>query len=187
MNEIPLSVLLAALVLLVILSGLFSASETGMMALNRYRLRHLAKHGHHGAQRASRLLERPDRLIGLILLGNNFVNILASSIATLMALRIGGEEAIALATGLLTFVVLVGIILSHARLVGEVSGIAPILLLDEIGAHLDEGRRAALFGILRDLDCQHFMTGTEPALFADVADGLFLNVSGGTVETTEQR
>ena len=82
---------------------------------------------------------------------------------------------------------LVGIILSHARLVGEVSGITPILLLDEIGAHLDEGRRAALFGILRDLDCQHFMTGTEPSLFADVADGLFLNVSGGTVETTEQR
>ena len=78
-----------------------------MMALNRYRLRHLARAGHAGARRASRLLERPDRLIGLILLGNNFVNIAASSLATVLALRLLGEAGIALAAGLLTLVILI--------------------------------------------------------------------------------
>ena len=78
-----------------------------MMALNRYRLRHLAGSGHRGARRASRLLERPDRLIGLILLGNNFVNIAASSLATVIALRLLGEAGIALAAGLLTLVILI--------------------------------------------------------------------------------
>lgn len=77
------------------------------MTLNRYRLRHLAEGGSKGAIKAARLLARPDRLIGLILLGNNFVNILASSIATLLALRFGGEAALAVATGLLTLVVLI--------------------------------------------------------------------------------
>ena len=81
MNDVPLGVLVAALIVLVVLSAFFSSSETGMMALNRYRLRHLARHRHRGAARASRLLERPDRLIGVILLGNNLVNILASAIA----------------------------------------------------------------------------------------------------------
>lgn len=77
------------------------------MTLNRYRLRHLARSGHPGAVRAQRLLERPDRLIGLILLGNNFVNILASSVATIIALRLLGEAGIAVATGLLTLVILI--------------------------------------------------------------------------------
>ena len=95
------------LVVLIILSAFFSSSETGMMALNRYRLRHLVKSKHRGAQRASALLEHPDRLIGLILLGNNFVNILASSLATVIALRLLGEAGIALAAGLLTLVILV--------------------------------------------------------------------------------
>ena len=78
-----------------------------MMSLNRYRLRHLAQAKHPGAMRAQRLLDRPDRLIGLILLGNNFVNILASSIATLIALRLLGTSGIAIATGILTFVILI--------------------------------------------------------------------------------
>lgn len=77
------------------------------MTLNRYRLRHLARKGHAGAKRAERLLERPDRLIGLILLGNNFVNILASSLATVIALRLLGEPGIAVAAGLLTLVILI--------------------------------------------------------------------------------
>lgn len=77
------------------------------MTLNRYRLRHLTKAKHKGATRASKLLERPDRLIGLILLGNNFVNILASSLATVIALRYGGEAALAISTGLLTLVILI--------------------------------------------------------------------------------
>jgi DNA replication and repair protein RecF len=77
---------------------------------------------------------------------------------------------------------LVGIILSHARLTGEMSGMRPILLLDEIAAHLDGGRRAALFSILEELNCQVFMTGTEPALFASLKGrAQFLSVDHGTV------
>lgn len=77
------------------------------MALNRYRLKHKAKAGNKGAIRAQKLLEEPDRLLGVILLGNNFVNIFASSIATIIAMRLLGEAGIALAAGLLTLVILV--------------------------------------------------------------------------------
>jgi Mg2+/Co2+ transporter CorB len=107
LSDIPTSMLFGILFLLILLSAFFSGSETALMTLNRYRLKHLAKAGHPGAKRASRLLKRPDRLIGLILLGNNFVNILASSLATIIALRLGGEGAIAIAAGLLTLVILI--------------------------------------------------------------------------------
>jgi Mg2+/Co2+ transporter CorB len=107
LNEIPLSGLFLFLLLLIMLSGFFSGSETALMTLNRYRLRHKAEQGHKGAILARSLLDRPDRLIGLILLGNNFVNILASSLATVIALRIGGEAAIAAAAGILTLVILI--------------------------------------------------------------------------------
>jgi Mg2+/Co2+ transporter CorB len=107
LDDIPLSLLFAALAFLLVLSAFFSGSETALMTLNRYRLRHMAQQGVPAAVRAQRLLERPDRLIGLILLGNNFVNILASSLATLIALRLGGEGAIAIAAGLLTLVMLI--------------------------------------------------------------------------------
>lgn len=107
LNDIPLSTLFAVLFLLIILSAFFSGSETGLISLNRYRLRHLTKNKHPGAMRASGLLERMDRLIGIILLGNNFVNILASSIATLIALRLMGENGIWLSTLLLTIVILI--------------------------------------------------------------------------------
>ncbi|BAZ94845.1 Mg2+ and Co2+ transporter CorB [Thiohalobacter thiocyanaticus] len=106
MADIPLSVLLGVLFFLIILSAFFSGSETGLMTLNRYRLRHLARGGNAGARRAQKLLERPDRLIGLILLGNNFVNILASALATVIALRLLGEAGIMVATALLTVVIL---------------------------------------------------------------------------------
>ncbi|HEY5817020.1 MAG TPA: DNA replication/repair protein RecF [Mesorhizobium sp.] len=77
---------------------------------------------------------------------------------------------------------LIGIILSHARLVSEVSGLTPILLLDEIAAHLDPGRRAALFSILEDLGSQCFMTGTEPTLFSALEGrAQFLHVDHGRV------
>lgn len=92
---------------MIILSALFSSSETSMMALNKYRLKHRAKEGHKGAIKAQKLLETPDRLLGVILLGNNFVNIFASSIATIIAMRLIGEAGIALAAGILTFVILV--------------------------------------------------------------------------------
>ncbi|MBZ9705819.1 DNA replication/repair protein RecF [Mesorhizobium sp. ESP7-2] len=81
---------------------------------------------------------------------------------------------------------LVGIVLSHARLTGEMSGLTPILLLDEIAAHLDGGRRAALFSILEDLNCQAFMTGTDAALFSSLhGRAQFLTVDHGTVGPTE--
>ncbi|MBZ0073019.1 MAG: HlyC/CorC family transporter [Thiohalobacteraceae bacterium] len=107
MDAIPLGALFGALIFLLVLSAFFSGSETGLMTLNRYRLRHLAKARHRGAVRAQRLLERPDRLIGLILLGNNFVNILASAVATVIGLRLFGEAGIAIATGILTLVILI--------------------------------------------------------------------------------
>jgi len=107
LDHIPLSVLFGALAFLILLSAFFSGSETGLMTLNRYRLRHLAHANHAGARRAEKLLERPDRLIGLILLGNNFVNVLASAITTVIALRLGGEPGIAVGAGLLTLVILI--------------------------------------------------------------------------------
>lgn len=78
-----------------------------MMSLNRYRLKHLVKKKHRGARKASKLLERPDRLIGVILIGNNFVNILASAIATVIAVRLWGDAGIAIATAALTVVILI--------------------------------------------------------------------------------
>jgi Mg2+/Co2+ transporter CorB len=105
--DISLGTLTGTLIFLVLLSGFFSAAEIGLMTLNRYRLRGLADAGHHGARIARKLLERPDRLLGVILIGNNFANIAASSVATIMALELYGENAIAIAAGLLTFIILV--------------------------------------------------------------------------------
>ena len=78
-----------------------------MMSLNRYRLRHLEKQNHRGAKRVSRLLSRPDRLIGLILIGNNLVNIAASAIATIIGMRLFGDVGVLYATVILTLVVLI--------------------------------------------------------------------------------
>jgi len=107
LNSLDIPTLFGILALLIILSALFSSSETSMMALNRYRLKHRAKSGHKGAQLAKNLLKSPDRLLGVILLGNNFVNIFASSIATIIAMRLMGQAGIALAAGLLTMIVLI--------------------------------------------------------------------------------
>jgi len=107
MDTLVLSLLLAALLVLILLSGFFSGSETAMMALNRYRLRHLARGNHRVAMRVSKLLERPDRLLGVILIGNTFANILASSIATVIALHYFGEVGIAIATFMLTLIILI--------------------------------------------------------------------------------
>lgn len=100
-------ILLIALVVLIFLSGFFSSSETAMMALNRYRLRHLARNKHRAAMRVSQLLERQDRLLGVILIGNTFANILASSLATVLAVHYFGDVGIAIATFILTFVILI--------------------------------------------------------------------------------
>ncbi|EAR54704.1 putative Mg2+ and Co2+ transporter CorB [Photobacterium sp. SKA34] len=92
---------------MIVLSAYFSSSETGMMALNRYKLRHMANQGHKGAKRVEKLLSRTDRLIGLILIGNNLVNILASAIATILGMRLYGDAGVAIATGALTILILV--------------------------------------------------------------------------------
>lgn len=107
MNDVPLGILSGILVFLIMLSAFFSSSETGMLSLNKYRLKHLVKSKNRSAIKVSKLLERPDRLIGLILIGNNFVNILASAIATIIAVRIWGDAGVAIATAALTVIVLI--------------------------------------------------------------------------------
>jgi len=106
-DDLHTGYLLGLLIFLILCSAFFSSSETGMLSLNRYRLKHMAKEGHKGAKRVSRLLSRPDRLLGTILVGNNVVNILAASIATVLAVNIWGEKGIAIATAGLTIVVLI--------------------------------------------------------------------------------
>jgi Mg2+/Co2+ transporter CorB len=107
MEEVPLSTLYSILFVLILLSGFFSSSETGLMAINKYRLRHLANEGHRGARMAQKLLRKPDRLIGLILLGNNLVNIMAASIATVIGIRLFGAAGVWIASLALTVVILI--------------------------------------------------------------------------------
>lgn len=109
MNDIPLSVLLGAFVVLLLLSAFFSSSETSMMAVNRYRLKHMVKRGHRGARLASELLSKTDRLLGVILLGNNLINAAAAALVTVIAFRLFGESefALSMATLAVTFAILV--------------------------------------------------------------------------------
>ncbi len=107
MNDASTGSLLGLLVFLIILSALFSSSETAMMSLNRFRLKHLRK-SNPAANRAALLLERPDKLIGLILIGNNAVNILAALVAGILFSRwFGAEAGVWLTTILLTIIMLV--------------------------------------------------------------------------------
>ncbi|MDO6426354.1 CNNM domain-containing protein [Thalassotalea sp. 1_MG-2023] len=108
MDTISTSTLFLILGLLILISAYFSGSETGMMSLNRYKLKHLEKQKHKGAKRVGKLLKRPDQLIGLILIGNNLVNIAASAIATIIGIRFLGDVAgVLAATIILTLVVLI--------------------------------------------------------------------------------
>jgi len=107
LNELSTASLFATLFFLILLSGFFSGSETALMTLNRYRLKGLADRGHKGAKLAIKLLNRPDRLLGLILLGNNIVNIFAATLATIIALRLYGEIGLAVAPIALTFIILI--------------------------------------------------------------------------------
>ncbi|MGD8785689.1 MAG: HlyC/CorC family transporter [Thioalkalispiraceae bacterium] len=107
MEDIPFSILFGTLAFLIIASGFFSGSETGLMSLNRYRLRHLADQNKKGARTALRLLSRPERLIGVILLGNNFVNILAASIASIIGFHLYGEKGVMIASMILTVIILI--------------------------------------------------------------------------------
>ena len=106
-DDIPLAGLLGLLAVLLLLSAFFSGSETALMSLNRYQLRHKAREGNRGAKLAEQLLQRPDRLLGLILLGNNLVNFTAASLVGVIAFQIGGQPAAAVGTILLTLAVLI--------------------------------------------------------------------------------
>ena len=94
MEETSVSALLGTLTVLILLSAYFSGSETAMMRVNRFRLKHLANEGNRGARKASRLLKQPDRLLSLILIGNNFVNFTAASIATILVINLFGEALV---------------------------------------------------------------------------------------------
>lgn len=106
-DDTSLSVQLSLLAILLVLSAFFSGSETALMSLNRYKLRHKARSGHRGAKLAEELLQRPDRLIGLILLGNNAVNISASALVGVASVKMGGDLGFAIGTAVLTLVVLI--------------------------------------------------------------------------------
>jgi len=101
--------LFGILILMLILSAFFAGSETALMSLNRYRLRHLVKQKHPGAIKAQKLLQRPDQLLGLMLLGNIFINNFAASLATVIAIKLytDDESVIAISTGVLTLVMLI--------------------------------------------------------------------------------
>ena len=106
-DEVPLSALFGLLFILLALSAFFSGSETALMSLNRYQLRHKARGGHRSARLAEKLLARPDRLIGLILLGNNLVNFSAAALVAVITFEITGEPAAAIGTVVFTLVVLI--------------------------------------------------------------------------------
>jgi Mg2+/Co2+ transporter CorB len=107
LDAVPIGFLFGVLGLLLILSAFFSSAEISVMSLNRYRLRHLAESGHRGATILIRMLERPDRLLGIILLGNNLVNNLAAAVTTVITLQLFGESSIPMATLFLTLVILI--------------------------------------------------------------------------------
>ena len=109
MNDLSLGALLAILAVLLVLSGFFSMAETSMMALNRFRLKHLVSQGHRGARLTARLLAHTDRLLGVLLLGNNFINAAAAALVTVVAVRLlgAGEMALTLSTVFVTVVILI--------------------------------------------------------------------------------
>jgi Mg2+/Co2+ transporter CorB len=108
-DDIPLSALLAALAVCLLVSAFFSISETSMMALNRYRLKHLADQGHRGAKMAQQLLSQIDKLLGVVLLGNNLVNAASAALVTVITFRFFGSSELAVTIGTLavTFAILV--------------------------------------------------------------------------------
>lgn len=99
--------LITSIFFLLCLSAFFSSAETGMMALNRFKLKHLVKQRNKSAIRANKLLQRPDRLLGIILIGNNFVNILAAALTTILFLRLFGDSGVLIGSIILTMIVLI--------------------------------------------------------------------------------
>jgi Mg2+/Co2+ transporter CorB len=107
LNEIPLWILLASIAFLVVMSAFFSGSETSMMAINRYRLKHLVKEKNKSAKRVSKLLDKTDRLLGVILIGNNFTHTLSTALATVVAIRIWSDNAVLAVTVFMTIIMII--------------------------------------------------------------------------------
>ncbi|MYH70276.1 MAG: HlyC/CorC family transporter [Gammaproteobacteria bacterium] len=107
MDDVSILLLSGILIVLIAVAAFFSGSETSMMAVNRYRLRHLADDGHKGAMQTANLLERPDRLLGLILFCNNIVNFYVAALGVVIAVRLMGDIGYALGPVILTFIFLV--------------------------------------------------------------------------------
>jgi len=105
--DVPIAGLTLLLLALIALSAFFSGTETALMSVNRDRLRHFAREGSRGARAAERLLERPDRLVGLILICNNLINTAAASIVTLICVEMGGLLGVAIGVALFTVVLIV--------------------------------------------------------------------------------
>ena len=95
-SDVPTLYLFLSIIVLICLSAYFSGTETAMMALNRYRLRHMVKRKHAGARKADRMLKRPDRLLGVILVGNNLVNFTAATLATIIGYNLLGDTGVLL-------------------------------------------------------------------------------------------
>ena len=98
---------MASIAFLVLMSAFFSGSETSMMAINRYRLKHLVKEKNKSAKRVSKLLERTDRLLGVILIGNNFTHTLSTALATVVAIRIWSDSAVLAVTVFMTIIMII--------------------------------------------------------------------------------
>ena len=107
LDQVPVAALIGVIVALTVISAYFSSSETAMMALNRYRLRHLVKQKHRGARKVNRLLRRPDRLLGVILFFNNLVNALAATVAAVIGMKLFGDVGLTLAPFVFTIFFLI--------------------------------------------------------------------------------
>ena len=105
-DDIPLGTLFLILALLIVLSAFFAGTETALMRINKYRVRHLSRKGNKGAILAEKLLKQPDKLIAFILFGNNLVNFVAASIVGVVSMQIGGPSGVAIGTLLFTIIVL---------------------------------------------------------------------------------
>ena len=105
MEHVSTTTLIIILIGMIFASAYFSGTETSMMTINRYRLRHAAKQGNRSAKRVEKLLQRPDRLISSVLIRNNLINIVASALATIVGMRLYGDAGVSISTGVLTFVI----------------------------------------------------------------------------------
>lgn len=135
-DALPPGLLNLLLALCLLASAFFSAAETGITTANRHRLRHLARMGDRGAQRVLQLLAHPDRLIGVILIGNTLANLTAAAVAALIGLRAGGLTGLLIGGGLTTFAILIlgevgpkAVAARHPERVAQVAALVLALLM----------------------------------------------------------